>query len=92
MNLESEFCQASTESSMRGLQLLAFAALASSVVAEVPQSAEYCLLSFHEAETGCEAVTAFAVCLASAPAGETLIRAEKLLSAAQEKVRAACLA
>jgi hypothetical protein len=77
---------------MRGLHLLAFAALASSVVAEVPLSAGDCVLYFNAADGGCDAITAFAVCLASAPAGQTLIVAEQLLAAAQEKVRAACLA
>jgi len=67
------------------LVAVAFAAAVSPVTGQATMSAEYCSLQYIDAVPGCEALAAFAVCLASAPAGATLITAERHLSAAQEK-------
>jgi hypothetical protein len=55
-------------------------------------SASDCTGVYHLSELGCDAITAFAVCLASVSANDpNLLSADKHLGEAQEKVRIQCL-
>jgi hypothetical protein len=66
--------------------IIMLALLCLSVVVTAPPSASDCTFDHIEATPGCEAIAAFAKCLASTKSDDpSLVRAEKALAEAQEK-------